>query len=255
MKPWKVQKFFGDLIYDLRSRGLLPLTVLLLVAMVVVPSYVASQGSDDGPGPPIAVESAAELAPENQAAVVAYEPGVRNYKQRLEDQSETDPFIQQFPVSPQATEALDAASSEPASGGADPGPVDSGGTKKKKPSKSGKTVTRYYSYETDVLVGPVGAPLKRRNRVSSFDYLPSLDAPVLSFMGTINGGKQAVFLVSEDVTAHTGAGRCFPAPESCQLLALAPGEAEDLTYGEAGQVFRIKVVKIKLKVSTKPPRD
>jgi len=45
MKAWKVQKFFGDVVYDLRSRGLLPVVVLLLVAMVAVPVPFAYRAS------------------------------------------------------------------------------------------------------------------------------------------------------------------------------------------------------------------
>ncbi len=41
MKPWKAQKFFGDVVYDLRSRNLLPVVVMLVVAIVAVPVLVS----------------------------------------------------------------------------------------------------------------------------------------------------------------------------------------------------------------------
>ena len=116
MKAWKAQKFFGDLIYDMRSRGLLPLAALLVVAMIAVPMYLASQGSDPSPRRAAPPADTADLAPENQAAVVAYEPGVRDYKERLADQSEKDPFIQQFTVTEKATDSLEEATG--GSGGA-----------------------------------------------------------------------------------------------------------------------------------------
>ena len=37
MKPWKVRKFVGDVIYDLRSRNLLLVVLMLLIAIVAVP--------------------------------------------------------------------------------------------------------------------------------------------------------------------------------------------------------------------------
>lgn len=262
MKAWKVQKFFGDLIYDMRSRGLLPFAALLVVAMFVVPYYLASQGSDEGPPVVQSAESAAELAPENQAAVVAYEPGVRNYKQRLSDQQEKDPFIQQFQVTPEATDALESSSAAESVAGSGSGGGGGGGIEEIDEGNEevvvgngGKPETLYYSYETDVAVGELGTPLVSRKRIDYFDYLPSQDAPVLSYMGTLNGGKQAVFLVSEDVVAQTGGGSCFPTPDACQLLALGPKEIQDLTYGPANKVFRIEVERIKLTVTKKPPAN
>ncbi len=112
MKSWKVQKFFGDLIYDMRSRGLLPLAALLLVAMVAVPMYLASKSSEVAPQPPPAGDTAASLAPENQSAVVTYEPGIRDYKKRIADQSEADPFIQQFTPSAKATKSLEESTTD-----------------------------------------------------------------------------------------------------------------------------------------------
>ncbi len=47
VKRWKVQKFFGDLVYDLRSRNLLPVVIMLVVAIVAVP-FLISSGSDRG---------------------------------------------------------------------------------------------------------------------------------------------------------------------------------------------------------------
>ena len=44
MKPWKVQKFFGDVVYDLRNKGLLPVVGVLLIAMVAVPLLIYRDG-------------------------------------------------------------------------------------------------------------------------------------------------------------------------------------------------------------------
>lgn len=268
MKSWKIQKFFGDLIYDMRSRGLLPLAALLLAAMVAVPMYLASQGSDVAPQPVVAADTAS-LAPENQAAVVAYEPGVRDYKQRIADQSEKDPFIQQFTASPKATKSLEDSTGgssstgtdalpdlAPSEGGADgtkdttSGSGSGSGSGGGKPASSG---TRYYFYETDVFTGEAGTELKRVNRVPNTSPLPSREVPVLLYMGVTNGGKTAVFSVSRDVVGVGGEGFCSPTPESCQLLALEKGQQADLTYAYANKVYTVKVADIRLKVTDKKP--
>ena len=236
--------------------------------MVAVPMYLASQGSE--PVPPAAVQPSdtADLAPENQAAVVEYEPGVRDYKQRLSEQSEKDPFIQQFTVSDKATDSLEAATAGSGGGGGDPVPSTdsgstggggSGGTTGGSGSGSGSgggkpQGTRYYFYETDVFVGEAGTELKRVNRVPNTSPLPSREAPVVLYMGVTNGGKTAVFSVSRDVVGVAGEGFCSPTPESCQLLALEKGKTADLTYSYANTVYTLRVADIRLRVTSKPPK-
>ena len=265
MKSWKVQKFFGDLIYDMRSRGLLPLAGLMVAAMIVVPMYLASQSSVIAPSAPAPADQSA-LAPENQAAVVAYEPGVRDYKKRIAGQSEKDPFIQQFTVSAKATESLEESTG--GSGAADPAvSTDAGSTGGTTDTTGGSTGgsgsgsgggkpagARYYFYETDVFAGEAGTELKRFNRVPNTSPLPSREVPVVLYMGVTNGGKSAVFSVSRDVVGVSGDGLCSPTPESCQLLALEKGQSADLTYGYANAVYTVRAADIRLRVTRKPPK-
>jgi hypothetical protein len=257
MKPWKIQKFFGDVVYDLRSRGLLPVAVLLLVGIVAVPLFLTSKGSDPAPAP-AAAESAAELAPENQVAVLAYDPGVRDYKERLGELQAKDPFVQQFAGADAAATALSQSvpetaevtgTSDPTTGGSTD--VVSGGKTGGGKKKSGGT-TKYFWYETDVRVGEAGAE-ERKNKVDAFSFLPSEAAPVLVFLGASNDGKRGVFLVAADVTFMEGDGDCFPSPDSCQLLALEPGQSRSLVYGVDSKTYTVKVIKIKRVVSSKPP--
>ena len=71
MKTWKIQKFFGDVVYDLRNRGLLPLAVLLLVAMVAAP-IIITRGGEGAAAPP-----STELAAKSGRRPGAREPGCR----------------------------------------------------------------------------------------------------------------------------------------------------------------------------------
>ena len=210
MKAWKLQKLGSDLVHDLRSRGLLPVAGLLLVCILAAPILISRMGSSAAVVPLApAAESASEAAPEGQAAVLAYSPGVRNYRKRLDELASKDPFKQQFSDSgkaiDQATEAVDsgalAGSAFPGSGangdsggtgsGSGTGTGDGGGG-----SGESKTKTYYYSYQTDLRVGESGSELARRNKVPEFTLLPSEQAPALVFLGAAADGKQAIFSVS-----------------------------------------------------------
>jgi len=263
MKPWKLQKFAGDVVYDLRSRGLLPVAIILLVGMVAVPLYISKASKEAPPPAATPAANASELAPENQAAVLAYDPGVRDYRERLNDLATKNPFVQQF-----AAPAVDTTSAETAAAGVSgadtggsstgSGSTGSGSTGSGKSGgsggKSGKSKTRYYFYETDVEVGEAGGDLDRKNGIDPFDYLPSLEVPVVVFLGTSSDGKTAIFLVSKDVLSLTGSGECFPSAEACQLLGLRSGESEDMVWGIDSKTYRVKVREIDLKVSSKPPK-
>ncbi len=71
MKTWKIQKFGSDLLYDLRSRGLLPLAAVLVVAIVAAPFVISKMSSSDPrPRSPPIKSAAVKAAPEGQSAVV-----------------------------------------------------------------------------------------------------------------------------------------------------------------------------------------
>ncbi|MBM3667341.1 MAG: hypothetical protein FJW90_07665, partial [Actinobacteria bacterium] len=98
MRDGKLQQFGSDLLYDLRSRGLLPLVVGLAVAIVAAPLVIKMMsGSEEAPAGGQSGAVTIEPAPDGQAAVLAYSPGLRKYQQRL-DGSSSDPFRQQFPA-------------------------------------------------------------------------------------------------------------------------------------------------------------
>jgi hypothetical protein len=267
MKPWKVQKFLGDVIYDLRNRNLLLVVVMLLIGIVAVPVVVSKSGSGDTASPVgLSAQVGAASTPESESAVVAYHPGIRNFKQRLNGLSAKDPFKQQFT----ATEATDAAaatsldqvtstsssvpgqstSSGGASGGSGGGGSGGGGG-----GGGGKTTTetRYTYYVTSVSTGESGGALAQVSNVSQFQFLPSVDKPVLVYLGTTSGGSQALFLVSKDVTSVGGNGTCFPTADACQLLGLSAGAGADMIYGPDGKTYHLQVDKIKRVTSSKPP--
>jgi hypothetical protein len=255
MKPWKVQKLFGDVIYDLRSRGLLPVVILLVVAMVAVPMLI-SRGSSDSSASSLQPTSAAAVAtPETERAVVSYNPGIRDYKKRLNDLSPKDPFRQQFAPSAAAASQLNSTVSVPSSTGTSTTSSTVGGTatstgggsltgtKKKKKKKQQQSANA--TYQVNVLAGDVTAQLTPFNDVQAMTPLPSQTTPVVVYFGLSSDNTSAMFLVSNRVGTVTGPGTCVPSPDDCALLSLTAGQSEDLPYTQDGKTYRIVVAQIK----------
>lgn len=251
MSGWKVQKFFGDLVYDMRSRGLLPLAALLVVAMIAVPWYVTRSGAEPGGTPPAVSPGAQKLAPENQAAVVAYKPGVRDYQDRLAG-SEKNPFRQQYPGTSEGTAAADSVDAAVSGSSTDTGGSATPGTKPVGGGDGGSTI-RYFYFETDFEFAEAGKKMSRRNRISAFDSFPNDSTPVVTFSQVAQDGKHAVFLVSRDVVGVDGDGTCWPKPEQCEAIALAEGDTVEMTYAKTNKVYRFKVARIEFVTSKKPP--
>jgi hypothetical protein len=254
VKLWKVQKFFGDIVYDLRSRGLLPVLILLVVAMVAVPILI-SRGSSDSSTPALQASAGAPTAaPEAESAVVTYSPGLRNYKKRLDDLSAKDPFRQPAGSVPSAAAAsqLSSTVAAPASTGSIPtSPSVSSGTGSAPPSggSHGATTThRLYLYRSvaDISVGDVSLPLERHKHIQPFTSLPNQVTPALVYLGSALNEKRAYFSLSKYVDQLSGQGTCVPSPTDCSLLALGPGQTEDVVYSVDGKTYRVKVNKISL---------
>jgi hypothetical protein len=252
MKTWKIQKFFGDIVYDLRSRGLLPVVILLVVAMVAVPVLI-SRGSKSSSASLQPAAASVKPSPETETAVVAYHPGgLRNYKQRLNDLSAKDPFQREFAQSAATAGALKSTvttSTSTGTGTSTPATTNGapvvntggsgGGGHKKKKKKSNAT------YQVNLLVGDVDTTLTPFNNVQSMAPLPSQSSPAVLFYGLTSDHHSALFLVSNKVGSVTGPGQCVPAPDDCALLTIPQGQSEDLQYAPDGKTYRVVVAEIK----------
>jgi hypothetical protein len=248
MKPWKIQKFFGDIVYDLRSRGLLPVVILLLVAMVAVPVLI-SRGSKSDSNSLQPTAASVKPAPEGETAVVAYHPsGLRSYKQRLNDLTAKDPFHQEFAHSAKTAGQLESTVTTPTEVGTSTTSstdsstaVDTGGSGGGKKHKSKKKVT----YQVNLLVGDANSTLTPFNNVVSMTPLPSQSSPVVIFYGLSSDHQAATFLVSNRVGTVNGPGSCVPSPDDCALLTVPVGQSEDLQYAGDGKTYRVVVAQIK----------
>lgn len=259
-----MQRFAGDLVHDLRSRNLLLPAVALVVALLAVPILISGGGSE-GAALSSDFGSSAQSSPESQNAVVSYHPGIRNYKKRLNHLNSKDPFTQQYANSPRSSnksggdstaQSLSVSSTSPSTGvgggtTTTGGGGGGGGGGDKSPGKVTHHVT-YFWWESDVQVGEAGTQLATLNNVKPFTFLPSPQAPVLTYMGTVSG-SQAVFLVSKDVTSIGGEGTCFPSVDACQLLGLNAGKGADLIYGPDGKTYHVQVLRVRRVTGSKPP--
>jgi hypothetical protein len=267
----------ANLIHDLRERRMLPLVVLLIAAIVAIP-FLLGEDAAEVPVPAGGVSSSdvseidgAEIA---DPVVLAEVPGIRNFKKRLADFQEQNPFQQQFtgvPNSvsgaedaaedaadeagfPEAKAAADAAeaAAEGATGGTDDGSGaggtgDSGGT--------GDTGTRKFAIEwkIDVKAGPVG-DAKSKDGLPQLSFVPNKEHPVLQF---IQGASKtsAIFVVSRSVGDTYGDGECAPQKNDCQFLLLEIGQARTFEYEPDGRKYKVKltgVERIKREVTEEP---
>ena len=81
--------------------------------------------------------------------------------------------------------------------------------------------------------------------------LPAATWPKVMYMGTTNGGRDAVFALGDGVSAR-GPARCRPARDNCSLIVLAPRHAERIswTVGVARRrTLRLTVTRITTQVT------
>jgi hypothetical protein len=260
----KVPAFAADIYYDLKERHLLPLAAILVVALFAVPIALGSSGSEAEPQGEGAAE-AAEAAVRNSAIrqagqlVATSAPGLRDYRRRLRHLESRDPFKQQY----RDTEPTESNRVEGTPEGGSPAPPAE--VEPAPPSSSDQpTVTHhvtYYSYAIDVRVttgtsqesaspSPPPKVTVRRN-LPELTTLPSRKIPAIIYMGSTRNGKKALMLVSSDVDAIFGDGRCVLGSQTCELLAMETGVPETFVYGGAGRTFKVELLKIGLVESAK----
>jgi len=238
-----------NLAIDLVEKKLWPIAVALLVAVVAIPVAIGKVGGDEPAAAGVGARAA--VAPEvpPSRAVVSLEepadaaaPGDRSGSKR-------NPFKQlHVPKAPslQATlptgptgGAIPSTSTPSAGTGAGNLPPVSGGDFKPGPAPSKPEVDLLDIYRVDLRFGEAGN-LRLRENVARLTPLPSIDDPFFVFLGVLEDGKTAVFLVSSDIKA-TGDGKCRPSSRSCETIELRKGDTEffDVTRGDDVTQFQL----------------
>jgi hypothetical protein len=268
----KVPAILRDLYQDLRDRRLLPLVGLILIAIVAVPFLLSGGGSEieEAPIAPIAPEAVQSSSIE----VVKATPGLREPSKRLSGRRAKDPFQQQFTGSAVSSESVVTGSTEtttvtggesnsgssagatetvtsppasepsPGGGGA---PSDSGGHG---PS-SGKVVFFTYAAKLKIVKTEetksgkkITSEPEERDRVMPSTILPSPKQQVVTYMGLSPKTGKPLLLVSTDVTAIFGDGKCASGTDTCQLLEVEPTFPETFVYGENGVRYKVNILKV-----------
>jgi hypothetical protein len=253
----KVPSFISDLYYDLRDRRLLPLIALILVAIVAAPFLLKKDAGEVSPPPePPATASGAEQASEKTLTVVKAAPGLRNYKKRLKRRTPTNPFHQRYTAPVLAGSELNeettttTESSESTGGESLESPEGSSGGGSSAPSPNQLT---FFTFAVNVRItkattksnGAVEqSKPEDRERVIAPAPLPGEKAPVVTYMGLGSKNHMPLFLVSEDVTAVFGEGKCVSGTGRCQLIELEPGLPEVFEYGDNHVRYKMNVLKI-----------
>lgn len=289
----KMPLFLLELYYDLRDRRLLPLVALALVAIVAVP-FLLSGGSDEKPAPPVA-GAAISSVPGGSGAeltVVRANPGLRDYRKRLQRRSSTDPFRQKYTAPNlsgaqlgskgnngfESSTSVTRTSTSVSSGAA-------GTTKTTKTTKTQNGVTTtetktesaggttqpsegsgasqpgsvpLYTYAIDVRIkrtssGPDGKPESSapvtRSKVIGAAPLPGEKAQVVTYIGASPSTHKPLFIISGDVTAVFGEGKCLSGATTCQLMELEVGMPVTFVYGPDGARYKFTVLKTEPVVS------
>jgi hypothetical protein len=270
----KVPPFLSDLYWDLRDRHLLPVVGLVIVAIVAAPFLLggseheppASTASPAGaPSPePIASASASRLT------VVQAEPGLRDYRKRLRDDSPTNPFKQRYtgPVlkgtklgngKESATSPVTTTTEgggEGGSGGGEGSPGGSPSTPATLPGggpapKPGELIS--YAWAINVQVtktatkdggGKETTGPTTQKRVLPYAGIPSSKVPVVVYMGPDPTTHKPMLLVSDGVASTFGEAKCLSGDETCQLLEVETGMPVTFSYGPDLDRYKINVLKI-----------
>ncbi len=228
-----------DVWHDLREKKLAPVAILLLIALIAVPTLLAkSPAAVPVPAPP-AGPMGAGTAPGEGA------PQLKPVAQ-LED-SKLDTYSPKNPFAPlpalKAPSELPVVSADPAGGsGGDTPALAGGGSDSSTPSFDGgggggvpalpspgpirgpgpDAETTLYTYVVDLDFGPPGRERARKG-LARLEVLPNAEQPLLVFLGVSADSKQAVFL-ADSTASQSGEGRCKPNADTCTFIHLSTAE-------------------------------
>ncbi|MDQ3759962.1 MAG: hypothetical protein M3331_08490, partial [Actinomycetota bacterium] len=232
--------FLQDLYKDMRDRRLIIPAVALLIAIVAVP-VMLSHPADSTVITPPPVNDPAAVAVE-PAVLTAQEEGVREFRERLDALKRKNPFGGRFDPKVANGSSLPGELVEPVdsggsgSGNGNPGtdpvdldtpvdPVESVDPVEPAPSGPPEPVFTPEAYvlvpRIDVTVGVVDRDRRQTlENVKVGDLLPSREAPTAMFLGNTDDSEFAEFVISRDVEAMNGEGKCEPRKNKCEFLRL-----------------------------------
>lgn len=284
MPDMKVPGFVSDLYYDLRDRRLLPLVAFVLVAIVAVPFLLSGGSSESGPPrvePPVSDSvNASQLTvvkatpglrdyrerlqgrsakdpfkgPEAKPDLSGAQLGTKgdNGFESNEVTSSTSTTTTSDGTTTEETtrttkeeDGVVTTETETKTEGDEPSSAEEG-----EPETGEITL---YAFAIDVRIkktttaadGSVkSSDPETRSRVLSPAPLPGEKAQVVTYAGISPKTKNALFLVSDEVTSIFGEAKCLSGDQACQLLEVEKGMPLTFVYGAAGDRYKITVLKL-----------
>lgn len=281
MPELKMPPFLNDLYLDMRDRRLLPLVAFVIVAIIAVP-FLLKSGSE--PVTSATPGLGAPPSPESHPAsltVVEAQPGLRDYRKRLRDDSPTDPFVQRF-TAPELKGTKLGGGEEGGSSTTTKSESTTTVTKSGEGSKGSSTTTTTTTHTTDepgtsapnsesgsgngsgeepeltLFTFAVDVKIVRthvvngkkqtdepviRKRVVPPAALPSEKTQAVTYLGLSPKTRKPFFLVSDEVSSIFGEGTCLSGASTCQLIELEPSFPETFVLGEGATRYKITVLK------------
>jgi hypothetical protein len=233
--------FLRNVVTDLVEKRLWPVALGLLLALAAVPVLLGGAAESEpaataalpatpGPAPTARAQIAVDVpVPANRER----EGELRNPFKHPEVKAPSEPSTPPSSVAAAPAEngdegGADAPASPPAGGGTPSGggssPAESSPASPPAPSADAPKADPLDAYRISVRFGRTGKVKTRRN-LARLTPLPTVDNPFFVFLGVLEGGKRAVFLVSADAKP-TGDGICKPSPTACETIELRVGDTE-----------------------------
>jgi hypothetical protein len=237
-----MKKLLHELWHDLRAKRLWPVALLLVVALVAVPT-VLKKGSKS-PTPPAPTPVAAGAAANANKAVVVADTntdqnstlGVFNKKDPFKPDKAVLSAAHPKVVAPKggstassgggnSNAGSNAGSGSGSGSGGGSGSGSGGNTGGSSPQTTPQAPKGPFAYTVDVKFGKRGE-LRLHHNVQKLDILPNQNNPLLIFMGVNTAGDTAVFLTDTSLKA-AGEGTCKPNGDTCSFLYLKLGDGKN----------------------------
>lgn len=240
-----------DIKTDLVEKRLWPVAALLLVALVAVPLLLGSSAPAEKTSATAASATPAAEPPPSGTSVVALE--APRGRAPLAGHAK-DPFAQKFlpkpAPEPSSTTGQPSTGQTGTSGGGQPGASggESGGSGNTGGSGTGGGGKKpvYTTATVDATLTRAGGRPRTYRGLQRLTPLPSSLDPILVFLGVLQDGRTAVFLVSSDAKAQ-GDGRCKPSRSTCQTVQLKAGQTEffDLETTNGTVQYELDLIRIR----------
>jgi hypothetical protein len=250
----KPPKLATDLYADLRDRRLLPLIAVLAVAIVAVLFLLADKSS---PKPDLVPAPAAVSPTKASFSVVPAKPELREYDKRLRHRKRESPFstyaavrvpnetreqvegvLDTMEESGRSTSTTEAAPTEtPSPTGATAAPENPPA----QPPVIKATVKANVGFAAVLKVGFVDREPQER-KIEGQTKLPNEENPAIVYTGISPDQKGVLLLMTSNVTAFYGDGKCVVNGPPCQQLKLELGKSATFAIGFGETRYKVTLL-------------